>query len=235
VLLVDDHPIVLQGCRRLLQDSNVLDVLEARTVEEAHRLYRTCKPDVVIVDLALQGQGLGSLGLGGLQLIRQLRAHDRHIPILVFSMHGDPVIVGSALESGATGYLLKDTAPEDLLEAFEAVRSGSPYLSHALAMQIALHGARQPGRAGPELTPRELQTLALVAEGKNYEQIGDGLGISYKTVANTCAQLKAKLGAHNLPELIRMAIEYFSSSALMPPVMSSRRKSPGAGGPKVAE
>lgn len=212
VLLVDDHSIVLQGCRRLLQDANVCDVLEARTVESGYRLYRTSRPDLVIVDLALQGQGLGSLGLGGLQLIRRLRAHDKRIPILVFSMHGDPVIVGSALESGATGYLLKDTTPDDFLEAFETVRTGTPYLSHALAMQV-LGTRRQGSSARTELTPRELQVLALVAEGKTYEQIGDALGVSYKTVANTCSQLKVKMGAHSLAELIRMAIEYLSSSS----------------------
>ncbi|MET0498154.1 MAG: response regulator transcription factor [Steroidobacteraceae bacterium] len=166
------------------------------------------RPDLVIVDLALQGNGLG-----GLQLIRQLRALDKRPPILVFSMHGDPIIVSSALESGATGYLLKDTTPEDFLEAFETVRRGTPYLSHSLAMQIAMLGTRREGfPSRSEITPRELQVLALVAKGNNYEQIGDELGISYKTVANTCSQLKIKLGAHNLAELIRMAIEYLASS-----------------------
>ena len=213
VLLVDDHSIVLQGCRRLLQDANVCDVLEATSVESGYRLCRSERPDLVIVDLALQGKGLGGLGLGGLQLIRQLRALDKRLPILVFSMHGDPIIVSSALESGATGYLLKDTTPEDFLEAFETVRRGTPYLSHSIAMQIAMLGARHDGSSSrPELTPRELQVLALVAKGKNYEQIGDELGISYKTVANTCSQLKMKLGAHNLAELIRMALEYLASS-----------------------
>jgi len=207
VLVVDDHSIVLQGCRRLLQDANVCDVLEASNIEAGYRLYRASKPDVVIVDLALQGQGIG-----GLQLIRQLRAHDRRIPILVFSMHGDPVIVGRALEAGATGYLLKDTTPEDFLEAFETVRHGAPYLSRAMAMQVALLG-HQGSAVRAALTARELQVLALVAEGKNYEQIGDELGVSYKTVANTCSQLKVKLGAHNLAELIRMAIEYLASSS----------------------
>lgn len=211
VLLIDDHSIVLQGCRRLLQDANVCDVLEATSAESGHRLYRSAKPDVVIVDLALQGQGLGGLGLGGLQLIRQLRVHDKRVPILVFSMHGDPVIVGSALESGATGYLLKDTAPEDFLEAFESVCHGTPYLSHSLAMQVALLGSRRQGSpARADMTPRELQVLALVAEGKTYEQIGDELGVSYKTVVNTCSQIKLKLGAHSLAELIRMGIEYLA-------------------------
>lgn len=215
VLLIDDHSIVLQGCRRLLQDANVCDVLEATSVESGYRLYRSSKPDMIVLDLALQGQGLGGLGLGGLQLIRQLRAHDKRTPILVFSMHGDPIIVGSALDSGATGYLLKDTTPEDFLDAFESVCRGTPYLSHALAVQVALRGTQRQGSAArPQMTPRELQVLALVAEGKAYEQIGDELGVSYKTVVNTCSQIKVKLGAHSLAELIRMGIEYLAMQSI---------------------
>jgi DNA-binding NarL/FixJ family response regulator len=137
---------------------------------------------------------------------------DSHTPILVLSMHGDPVIVSRAMEAGATGYLLKDSPPENLLEAFETVRRGAPYLSHQLALQVALLGTPSRGKRVADLTRRELQTLALVAEGKTYDQIARDFGVSYKTVANTCSQLKVKLGARTLPELIRMAIEYLSSS-----------------------
>jgi two-component system invasion response regulator UvrY len=212
VLLIDDHPVVLQGCRRLLEDADVSEVIEATSVAEGYRLYRRRRPEVVIVDLALQGKGLGGLGLGGLELIRRLRMDNGQTPILVLSMHGDPVIVSRAMEAGATGYLLKDSPPEHLIEAFETVRRGAPYLSHQLALQMALLGTHGRGKRVADLTRRELQTLALVAEGKSYEQIARDFGVSYKTVANTCSQLKAKLGARTLPELIRMAIEYLSSS-----------------------
>lgn len=207
VLVIDDHPIVLQGCRRLLQDAGVERVLEASTLLGGYRLFRRERPDVVIIDLALQGNGLS-----GLVLVRRLRAQNPRLPILVFSMHGDPVIASRALEAGANGYVLKDTASGVLLEAFERVRRGLPYMSHDLAMQIALLGSR--GRAAPlaDLTPRELQALSLLAEGRDYSQIAGELGISYKTVANTCSQLKAKLGATTLPDLVRLAIHYVSSS-----------------------
>ena len=212
VLLIDDHPIVLQGCRRILEDAGVCEVIEATSVAAGYRLYRRRRPDVVIVDLALQGKGLGGLGLSGLDLIRRLRMDNSQIPILVLSMHGDPVIVSRAMEAGATGYLLKDSPPECLIEAFETVRRRAPYLSHQLALQVALLGTRGRGNKLAELTRRELQTLALVAEGNSYDQIAQDLGVSYKTVANTCSQLKVKLGARTLPELVRMAIEYLSSS-----------------------
>jgi len=126
-------------------------------------------------------------------------------------MHADPVIASRALEAGATGYLLKDTSPDDLLEAFEKVRRGQPYISHELAMQVALLGARKDTPLA-DVTQRELQTLALLADGRDYSQIAEELGVSYKTVANTCSQLKAKLGATTLPDLIRRAIQYVETS-----------------------
>ncbi|MGA0561304.1 response regulator transcription factor [Ancylobacter sp. VNQ12] len=206
VLVIDDHPIVLQGCRRLLEDAGVGRVLEASTLLGGYRLFRREKPDVVIADLSLQ-----SSGLSGLLLVRRMRGHSPRMPILVFSMHGDPVIVSRALEAGATGYVLKDTASGTLMEAFERVRRGQPYMSHDLAMQVALLGTRKEAPLA-DVTPRELQMLSLLAEGKDYTRIADELGISYKTVANTSSMLKAKLGATSLPELVRASIQYLSSS-----------------------
>jgi len=207
VLVIDDHPIVLQGCARLLEDAGVERVLQASSLLAGYRLFRREKPDVVIVDLALNGNGLG-----GLVLVKRLRMHNARLPILVFSMHGDPVIASRALEAGATGYVLKDSSSGALLDAFEKARRGQPYMSHELAMQVALLGTSGRGTPLADITPRELQTVSLLAEGKAYGQIAEELGVSYKTVANTCSQLKVKLGANSLPELIRSAIQYVSSS-----------------------
>ena len=206
VLVIDDHPIVLQGCRRMLEDAGVGTVLDARELTSGYRLYRRHHPDVVIVDLAMQGSGLG-----GIDLIRRIRSHDQRARILVFSMHSDPIIVARALEAGATGYVLKDTSSDELKKAFEQVRAGTPYLSNDIAMQVAL--VRTGVRANPlaDLTPRELQTLSLLAEGKPYGRIADELNVSYKTVVNTCSQLKQKLNVKNLPELIRTAVQRVAS------------------------
>ena len=200
VLIIDDHPIVLQGCRRMLEDAGVKTVLEARDATSGYRLYRRHRPDVVIVDLAMQGGGLR-----GLDVIRRMRSHDQRSRILVFSMHSDPIIAARALEAGATGYVLKDS--DELMKAFDQVRTGTPYLSNDLAMQVAL--VRTGVRANPlaDLTPRELQMLSLLAEGKPYGRIADELNVSYKTVVNACSQLKQKLNAKNLPELIRVAVQ----------------------------
>lgn len=206
VLLIDDHPIVLQGCRRVLQDVGVQNVLEADSIIAGYRLFMRNKPDVVVVDLTLK-----SGGLGGLELIRRMRLHDKRTPVLAFSMHSDPLIVSRALKAGATGYVLKDSGPRDFLDAFEAVRRNKPYLGHEMAMQVAMLGTTGNHNPLAETTSRELQTLALLAEGKPYVQIANDLGVSYKTVVNTSAQLKLKLGARNLPELIKLAIKYVSS------------------------
>jgi two-component system, NarL family, invasion response regulator UvrY len=206
VLIIDDHPIVLQGCRRMLEDAGVKTVLEARDAISGYRLYRRHHPDVVIVDLAMQGGGLG-----GLEVIRRMRSHDPRSRILVFSMHSDPIIAARALEAGATGYVLKDS--DELMKAFDQVRTGTPYLSNDLAMQVAL--VRTGVRANPlaDLTPRELQTLSLLAEGKPYGRIAEELNVSYKTVVNACSQLKQKLNAKNLPELIRAAVRLVSAES----------------------
>lgn len=206
VLIIDDHPIVLQGCRRVLQDAGVETVLDARDLVSGYRLYRRHRPDVVIVDLALQGSGLA-----GLPLIQRIKAHDARTRILVLSMHSDPTIVKRALQAGATGYVLKDTAPEELVEALEKVRVGKPYLSSDLAVQVALTGNGAQSDPLAELTPRELQTLSLLAEGRSYGHITEEIGVSYKTVVNTCSQLKQKLGARTLPELIRMAVQHLTA------------------------
>lgn len=207
VLIIDDHPIVLQGCRLILEDAGVCELMAAETAVAGYRQFRRNRPDMVIVDLSLNGSGLA-----GLSLVRRLRAQAARMPILVFSMHSDPVIASRALEAGATGYLVKDTSAADLVDAFEKVRRGQPYISHDLALEVALLGTR--GRAGVlgDLTPRELQALALLAEGKAYGQIAEELGVSYKTVANTCSQLKSKLGAGNLAELIHRAIQYVAGA-----------------------
>jgi two-component system, NarL family, invasion response regulator UvrY len=208
VLIIDDHPIVLQGCRRMLEDAGVETVLEARDPTAGYRLYRRHHPDVVIVDLTMQGSRLG-----GLDVIRRMHSHDPHTRILVFSMHGDPIIAARALEAGATGYVLKDTSSHELMKAFDQVRAGTPYLDKELALQVAL--VRTGLRANPlaDLTQRELQTLSLLAQGKPYSRIAEELNVSYKTVVNACSQLKQKLNAKSLPELIRLAVQLASADA----------------------
>jgi DNA-binding NarL/FixJ family response regulator len=202
VLIIDDHPIVLQGCRRVLEDAGVDIVLDAPSVVAGYRTYLRHRPDVVLIDLGLQGASLA-----GLPLIRRIRAQDPQARILVFTMHSDPAIVGRALEAGATGYLLKDTSSEELVRAFDKVRRGQPYLGPELAVKVALLGKGVHRDPLADLTPRERETLQLLSEGKPYSLIAAELDVSYKTVVNVCYQLRQKLDVRTLPELVRLAIE----------------------------
>lgn len=203
VLVIDDHPFVLQGCARTLEDIGAARVFQAKSLADGYRQYRAHKPNVIIVDLTIK-QAL----LGGLSLVRRLRLHDKRTPILVLSMHSDPTIVRRALEAGATGYILKDAPPCDFLKAFHTVRQGRPYLSHDVASDIAFSETRSATSPLRSLSVRELQTLSLIASGQSYGAIAEELGVSYKTVANTTSQIKTKLGARNLPELMRIAIQH---------------------------
>jgi len=207
VLIIDDHPIVLQGCRRVLEDAGMEPVLTASDVVAGYRLYRRHQPDVVVVDLAIRGKGLG-----GLDLIRRIHSHNPRARILVLSMHDDAMIVAHALEAGAAGYLLKDTSSEQLVKAVQQTASGAPYLDSELAVKVALAGSRVV-RRNPlsDLTPRELQVLALLADGKAYDRIADELHVSYKTVVNVSSQLKQKLKANNLSELVSTAVKLLAT------------------------
>lgn len=206
VLIIDDHPILLQGCRRVLEDMGIETVMEASDIVTGYRLYRRHRPGMVIVDLSFQGSSLA-----GLPLVQRIRRQDPRARILVLSMHSDPVIVSRALQAGATGYAVKDTSPEELAKAIEHVREGTRFLSDDLASKVAF--AEAGVQRGPlaDLTPRELQTLALLAEGKAYGRIAEDLNVSYKTVVNTCWQLRQKLDARNLPELVRTAVQLLAT------------------------
>ena len=169
VLVIDDHPIVLQGCRQLLADAGVDEIVLAQTLAEALNIYRKQKPEVIIIDLAMQTDMLG-----GLLFIQGLRKHDRLTPLLVFTMHRDPIIVRRAIELGATGYMLKDAPPEEFMTAFRMMCAGRCYLSHELASDMAFKRVEQTDPLWG-LTPRELQTLTFIAEGQTFGVIAENL------------------------------------------------------------
>jgi two-component system, NarL family, invasion response regulator UvrY len=208
VLVIDDHPVARQECRRVLQRIGITTIFEAGDVVTGYELFGRHRPDIVVVDLAL-----GDNRLDGLSLVRRFNSENPKAHILVLSMYGDPNIVSRALEAGATGYILKDTAVDDLLEAFQAVQVGNSYLSPDLASQFAM--VRTPSRQEPlaELTPRQLQTLTLLAEGNDYSRIARDLNVSYETVVNVSHQLKRKLSVRDLPQLIQTAVRLLAPNS----------------------
>jgi DNA-binding NarL/FixJ family response regulator len=193
----------------VLEEAGMAPVLTASDLIGGYRLYRRYEPDVTVVDLAIQGKGLG-----GIVLIRRIHAHKPRAHILVLSMHNDAMIIARSLEAGATGYVLKDTSSDQLVKAVQQVATGARYLDGELAMKVAMIGSgRARGNPLSGLTPRELQVLALLADGKSYDRIANQLNMSYKTVANVSSSLKQKLQAGNLPELISTAVKLLTPPA----------------------
>ena len=199
ILLVDDHAIVRSGLRRLLATVAHAEILEAANGRDAITLTRAERPELVILDLNLPG-------LGGLELIRRLMQEDKSTRILVFSMHAEPLYAVRALEAGATGYLSKNVAPDELLTAVKRVGAGGRYVENEIAQAMAVQVAG-PGQPLDRLTARDLEIMRLLADGRSLAEIADALGIGYKTVANTLSQIKAKLGVSRTADLVRVAIE----------------------------
>jgi DNA-binding NarL/FixJ family response regulator len=204
ILVIDDHAIVRAGLRRLLApEPGIAEILEAVSAKEGLSLFKEHRPDVVVLDLNLPG------GAGGLELIRRFRAESPGAQILVFSMLVDAIFAARSLEAGAAGYVSKNAAPAEILEAIKRVAAGERYLENEIAQQVALLtvGTRSAGHPLRDLSARELEILRLLGEGQSLLQIADALGVSYKTVANTCGQMKTKLGAARTADLIRIAVE----------------------------
>ena len=200
ILIVDDHAIVRAGLRRLLAEEARLELREAATGKEAIVLCREWRPDLVILDLNLPG-------IGGLELIKRFGLEERPPRILVLSMHDDPLHALRALQAGAAGYVSKDAAPAEILEGIRRVGDGHRYVAPRLAQEMALVSLGAPAHPLDGLSRRELEILRLLGTGSSLQQIADALGLSYKTIANTSGQIKAKLGVQRTAELIRIAVE----------------------------
>jgi DNA-binding NarL/FixJ family response regulator len=204
ILIIDDHAIVRSGLRRLIaaEDSGI-GVLEAATAREGLVAFKEHRPDVIVLDLNLPG------GAGGLELIRRFRAEWPAAQILVFTMLVDAIFAARSLEAGAAGYVSKNAAPREIIEAIRRVAAGERYLEHEIAQQVALLNVSAGSNAHPlrDLSARELEILRLLGEAQSLTQISAALGVSYKTVANTCGQMRSKLGLPRTADLIRIAIE----------------------------
>lgn len=208
VLIVDDHPIVRQGLRRMIDLESDLTVCgEAQGEREARTAIRDLIPDVVIVDISLvQGDGL--------ELVRNVHAQHSQLPILVLSMHDELIYAERVLVAGASGYIMKHAASEQLLTALRLVLDGGRYLSEAVQSVL---GQGRPGSAiaagcDPidRLSNRELQVLNLVGRGQSSREAADALGLSVKTVETHRQSLKRKLNLATNAQLIQYAVEWYS-------------------------
>jgi DNA-binding NarL/FixJ family response regulator len=202
VLLVDDHAVVREGYRRLLERTPDIEVVaEAATSDAAYRLFCDTAPDVVVMDITLPG-------VSGVETTRRILAREPAARVLVFSVHEDIVFASRALQAGARGYITKSSAPELMVEAVRAVAAGRPYLSHDIAQKLATQ--RVPGQPLPfeELSPREFEVFRLLAEGKSIADIARILSLSQKTIANYQSLVKQKLEADTSAQMVWIALQH---------------------------
>ena len=199
VLLVDDHAIVRAGLRRLLAVIPDVVIEEAASGREALALVRAIRPSLVLLDLNLPG-------LGGLELLRRILTEHPQARVVVLSMHAETLYAARALRAGAVGYLSKNASPDELLRAVRRVVGGGRYIEAEIAQRLALQAA-ETSHQDDRLTERDLEIMRLLGDGQELSKIADALGVSYKTVANACTQIKAKLGVTRTLDLVRLSIE----------------------------
>ncbi len=203
ILLVDDHTVVRTGFRLLLQSLPDMSVIaEADSGEAACQRYQELRPDVVVMDLAMPG-------MGGLEALRRIRAHDREARVLTLSAHDDPMHARRALQEGALGFLSKRSAPEALVEAVNAVAAGRRYLDGALAQKLALAEFQGADRSPvQQLSEREFDVFVRLAAGATVQKIAQDLNLSASTVGTHLYNIKQKLGVANQSELTLIAIRH---------------------------
>lgn len=201
VLLVDDHAVVREGYRRLLEREQGIQVVgEAADAAQACAYARALLPDVVVMDIGLPGAS-------GIEAMRRMLAERPGLRVLIFSMHDDAIFCARAIDAGAVGYLSKSSAPEALIEAIHAVSRGERYLSPDVSANLI----RQRSSSTPcnleALTAREFEVLRLLVRGETVGTIAARLGLSEKTVANHQTALREKLGVRNGVQLALRAAE----------------------------
>jgi DNA-binding NarL/FixJ family response regulator len=200
ILIVDDHPVVVSGCRSLFASDKTVKIDEAADANSGYRAFVQKRPDVIVIDIKLPD-------VSGFELMRRIRKDDPDAKIIMFSMNNDPAFVVRAVEMGAQGYVSKGDDPRLFVKAVRKVAAGDRYISPHLAEAVTFAGAAIKANPAALMTSRELEILRLLARGAKIVEVASALGISYKTVANTTSLLKQKLGSKNHSDLVRIAVE----------------------------
>ncbi len=205
LLLVDDHPIVRTGLRMLFQSEPDMQVVgEVDSGAEAIAAVQRLHPDVVIMDVAMPG-------MTGIEATRQIKANSPETAVLALTMHEDEQYFFAMLNAGASGYIPKRAAPDDLVAAIRVVAEGNVFLYSSLARflmkDIVEQKLTHTGEGDDGLTTREIEVLTLIAEGRTSREIADDLVISVKTVERHRENIMNKLDIHSRVELVKYAIK----------------------------
>jgi two-component system, NarL family, response regulator NreC len=206
IMIADDHTLVRQGLRKILEERPEWSVVaEVSNGREAVRRALEEQPDLVILDI-------GMPMLNGIEAIRQITRRAPNIPVLILSMHSDEAYIVQALQAGARGYLLKDSADTDLIRAIEAIANGKSFFSPAVATVMLDDYVKHLAQKGVSdrfelLSEREREIFQLVAEGHSNKEVAELLCISPLTVETHRAHILQKLDIHNTAELVLYAVK----------------------------
>lgn len=202
ILVVDDHSIVREGLKQILADSADMVVAgEASTAQEVLQKVRVGGYDMIIMDISLPDRN-------GLEALEQVKLINPKIPVLILSMHAEEQYATRAFKAGASGYLTKESASDQLIAAIHKVAQGGKYVSPSLAEKLVFELVKDSQKPLHEiLSDREMQVLCLLASGKTLTEVSQSLCLSVKTVSTHRARILEKMGMRNNAELIRYAIQ----------------------------
>jgi two-component system invasion response regulator UvrY len=203
VMVVDDHELVRTGITRILNDAPGISVVaEAGSGEEAIPIAKQSRPHVMLMDVSMPG-------IGGLEATRKLVQSLPDLKVIVLSVHAEEPIPSRMMQAGASGYLTKGSAVDEILTAIKTVYSGERYIGADVAQKLALRMV-PGGKASPfeTLSPREIQVMLMLTQGQKPQSISDNLCLSPKTISTYRHRLYEKLGVSNDADLTRMAINY---------------------------
>lgn len=206
ILIIDDHPLFREGLQQMIEREPGWSVCGAAAdTKEALRLVGETKPDLVIVDISLGGQS-------GIELIKNLKAEDDDLQVLVVSMHDESLYAERALRAGAMGYVMKHELPNTVMTAIQRILSGEMYLSGAMATTLVkklMHGGDEPLESSiSKLSDREIEVFRLLGCGKGSRQIAKELNLTIQTINNFRARIKEKLAIKDSSELVLQAIHW---------------------------
>ncbi len=202
VLIADDHAIVRKGLRQIAEESGKISVDEAANGQEALDKLRQDRWDALVLDISMPGRH----GLDVLQAVRDLQPQ---LPVLILSMHPEEQYAMRVLKAGASGYMNKDTAPGELVQAIQKIVNGGKYISATLAEKLAYEISGDSDKLPHEkLSDREYRVLVMIGAGKSVSQIADELSLSVKTVSTYRSRLLEKMNLHNNADLIRYVIDH---------------------------
>ena len=201
VMIADDHAMLRQGLRTLLEQAQHQVTADALSGEEACLLVEKHHPELLILDLDMPG-------IGGLETLKRILHRKPQMRVLIFSMHDDCIYATRAIQAGARGYVTKTEPPEVVLEAVQKILKGGRYINNELAQSLSIYHLESQENPIQRLSPREFEVFRRIAQGEALAGIANGMHIGYKTVANIQTSVRQKLGVETTGQLVHIAVRF---------------------------